>query len=63
MAEPKKVITLDSSECKEMVEYLMEARNRRVEDGKPTDRVCDLMLKIIDAPPAKNARKAEREAR
>lgn len=63
MADPKRVITLKDRECSELVEYLMEARNQRIEDGKPTDRVCDLMLKIIDSPPEKKARELERAAR
>ena len=63
MTESRKVITLPSNECSELVEYLMEARNQRIEDGKPTDRVSDLMLKIMDSPTKKEARRAEREAR
>ena len=63
MAEPKKVITLPNNECSELVEYLMEARNQRIKEGKPTDRVSDLMLKVIDSPSKKEARRADREAR
>lgn len=63
MADPKRVITLKDRECSELVEYLMEARNQRIEDGKPTDRVCDLMIKIIDSPPEREMRFPERAAR
>jgi len=63
MADPKRVITLKDRECSELVEYLMEARNQRIEEGKPTDRVCDLMIKIIDSPPGKEARMPERAGR
>lgn len=63
MAEQKKVITLEGSECSELVEYLMETRNRRIEEGKPIERVSDLMIRIIDSPSKKEARKIDREAR
>ena len=53
MTDQKRVITLKERECSELVEYLMEARNQRIEEGKPTDRVCDLMIKIIDSPPGR----------
>ena len=63
MGDQKRVITLKERECSELVEYLMEARNQRIEEGKPTDRVCDLMIKIIDSPPGREARMPERAAR
>ena len=62
MGTDKKVITLGNNECSELVSYLMEARNQRIEEGKPTDRVNDLVLKIIDSP-IKDQREPERAAR
>ena len=62
MGKEKRVITLGDNECSELVSYLMEARNQRIEEGKPTDRVCDLMLKIIESP-VKEQRQPERAAR
>ncbi len=61
--EGKRVITLKDRECSELIEYLMEVRNQRIEKGKPTDRVCDLMIKIIDSPPGREVRVPERVAR
>ena len=63
MAEEKKVVTLDDFEQRLMVRGLMDFRNDLLRDEKPTEDINDLILKVIDAPPKKEKRRADREAR
>ena len=63
MAEEKKVVTLDGFEQRLMVSGLMDFRNDRLRDEKPTEDINDLILKAIDAPTKKEKRRADREAR
>ena len=63
MAEEKKVLTLDEFEQRLMVSGLMDFRNDLLKDDKPTEDINDLILKVIDAPPKKEKRRAEREER
>ncbi len=51
MREEKCVVTLDSQEQRLMVKGLTGFRNDAIREGKPTEDVDDLILKVIDAPP------------
>ena len=51
MASDKKVVTLEEHEQRLMVRGLADYRNDAIRDGKPTDDIDDLLLKVIDAPP------------
>ena len=63
MASDKKVVTLEEHEQRLMVRGLTDFRNDALRDGKPTEDVDDLILKIIDAPTKREKRRADREAR
>ena len=63
MASDKKVVTLEEHEQRLMVRGLTDFRNDAIRDGKPTEDVDDLILKIIDAPTKREKRRADREAR
>ncbi len=63
MAEEKCVVTLDSQEQRLMVKGLADFRNSALRDGKPTEDVDDLLLKVIDAPPKPKRRWFGRETR
>ena len=49
MQETKYYIALDDFERRVLVNCLNEVRNRLISDGKYTDGVDDILLKIIDA--------------
>lgn len=63
MAEDKVVVTLDSFEQRLMVSALTDFRNDLLRKGKPTEDVDGLLLKVIDAAPQKDRKKADRAAR
>lgn len=63
MVEDKRIISVDGYEHRVMVAGLNNFRNNLLADGKPTEDVDDLLLKVIDAPTKKEKRKADREAR
>ena len=63
MAEGKRVLSLDAEEHSLLVNGLNEFRNDCLRDGKPTEDVEDLLLKVIDAPPKRKQRWFDREAR
>ena len=63
MAEDKRVIAMDRYEHRLIVAGLNDFRNDLIADGRPTEDVDDLLLKVIDAPTKKQKRKADREAR
>lgn len=63
MAEEKVVVTLDNFEQRLMVSGLADFRNDLIRDEKPTEGVDELILKVIDAPPEKVRKKADRAAR
>jgi len=63
MAEEKVVVTLDNFEQRLMVSGLADFRNDLIRDEKPTENVDELILKVIDAPPEKVRKKADRAAR
>ena len=55
-------VTLSPFEQRLVVEGMAELRNRLIWDGKPTEDVDDVLLKLIDARKVKR-KKADREAR
>ena len=63
MAEDNVVVTLDSFEQRLMVNALTDFRNDLLREEKPTEDVDGLILKIIDAAPQKERKKADRAAR
>lgn len=63
MAEDKVVVALDSFEQRLMVSALTDFRNDLLREEKPTEDVDGLLLKVIDAVPQKERKKADRAAR
>lgn len=63
MAENKVVVTLDSFEQRLMVSALTDFRNDLLQEKQPTEDVDGLLLKVIDAAPQKERKKADRAAR
>ena len=62
-AAEKVVVTLDSFEQRLMVSALTDFRNDLIREGRPTEDVDGLLLKVIDATPQKERKKADRAAR
>ena len=58
----KRVITLDDYEHRVLVRGLNDSRTLALREGKPTEDLDGLLLKVIDAP-AKKRRRFSREAR
>ena len=63
MRDEKRVVTLNNYEQRLKVRGLTDFRNDALRDGKSTEDVDDLILKVIDAPPKREKRRADREAR
>lgn len=63
MADDKVVVALDSFEQRLMVSALTDFRNDLLREEKPTEDVDGLLLKVIDAAPQKERKKADRAAR
>ncbi len=63
MREEKCVVTLDSQEQRLMVKGLTGFRNDVIREGKPTEDVDDLILKVIDAPVRRRKWRRDREGR
>lgn len=63
MAEDKVVMTLDSFEQRLLVGALTDFRNELLREERPTEDVDVLLLKVIDAAPQKERKKADRAAR
>lgn len=63
MAEDKVLVTLDSFEQRLMASALTDFRNELLREEKPTEDVDGLILKVIDAMPQKERKKANRAAR
>ena len=63
MAEDKVAVALDSFEQRLMVSALTDFRNDLLREEKPTEDVDGLLLKVIDAAPQKERKKADRAAR
>lgn len=57
------MLRLDNFEHRLMVSSLNDQRNRLIRDEKPTEDMDELLLKVIDAPPAKQRRREDREER
>ena len=49
MAEEKRVVTLSDFEQRLMVNGMNNFRNDLIQEGKPTEDVDELLLKVIDA--------------
>ena len=63
IAEKTVVVTLDSFEQRLMASALTDFRNELLREEKPTEDVDGLLLKVIDAVPQKERKKADRAAR
>ncbi|MFG6352852.1 MAG: hypothetical protein K1W21_14880 [Oscillospiraceae bacterium] len=63
MRDEKRVVTLNNFEQRLMVAGLTDFRNDALRDGKPTEDLDGLILKVIDAPTKRGKRRADREAR
>ncbi len=63
MRDEKRVVTLNDYEQRLLVQGLTDFRNDAIRDGKPTEDVDDLILKVIDAPMRRGKRRSDREAR
>ena len=63
MTEGKVVVTLDSFEQRLLVGALTDFRNELIREERPTEDVDVLLLKVIDAAPQKERKKADRAAR
>lgn len=63
MRDEKRVVTLDDYEQRLMVRGLTDFRNDALRDGKPTEDVESLILKVIDAPIKRGKRRIERDTR
>ena len=55
----KRVLTLDRYEHGVVINALNEMRNDLLEEERPTDRVDEVLLKVIDAPTKKEKRRDE----
>ena len=62
-AAEKVVVTLDSFEQRLMVSALTDFRNDLIREEQPTEDVDSLLLKVINAVPQKERKKADRAAR
>ena len=63
MTKGKVLVTLDSFEQRLMVSALTDFRNDLIRVERPTEDVDGLLLKVIDAAPQKDRKKADRAAR
>ena len=63
MRDEKRVVALNDYEQRLMVRGLTDFRNDAIRDGKPTEDVEDLILKVIDAPTKQEKLRSDREAR
>ncbi|MBE6882640.1 MAG: hypothetical protein E7489_06515 [Ruminococcaceae bacterium] len=51
MMEKKRYITLDDSEWKIVINALNDLRNSLIQQGRYTDAVDDIMIKVINTKP------------
>ena len=63
MREEKRVIVVDLDEHRLMVAGLNAFRNALLKEGRPTEDVDDLLLKVIDAPTKRLLRQISHKAR
>jgi len=61
MAEVQHLIQVNDYEQRLMVNGLNVFRNDLIRDGKPTEDISALLIKVIDAPEKKQKRKFDRE--
>ncbi|WP_242961562.1 hypothetical protein [Pseudoflavonifractor sp. An44] len=59
----EKILTLTDFEQRVLVRGMNEFRNDLIQDGKPTEDVDHVILKVIDAPTKKGRRWPGRETR
>ncbi len=62
MQSDRVCVTLENFDQRLLVNGLVEFKNGLERQGKPTEDVENLIMKVIDAPPAKEKRR-DREAR
>jgi hypothetical protein len=55
--EEKRVLLLDPGEQQLLVRSLYDLRNRQLRSGETTEKIEDLLLKILDAPRRKGGRR------
>lgn len=63
MREDERSVYVNDYEHRLMVSGLSEFRNQLIRDGRPTEDVDDLLLKIIDAPYRYPKRRTDRDER
>lgn len=63
MTEAKRIMTMDDFEHRLLVGCINKARTEYMEEGKPTEDINELLIKVIEAPTKKEKRKADREGR
>lgn len=63
MKSDKRVIVVDDFLYNLMLNGLNDFRNKLLEQDKPTEDVDKLLLMILDAPPARERRRAYRDER
>lgn len=63
MREDERSVNVNDYEHRLMVSGLSEFRNQLIRDGRPTEDVDDLLLKIIDAPYRYPKRRTDRDER
>ena len=61
MGNEKVMVTLDSFEQRLMVKGLVGFKNDMKQQDRPLEDIEDLILKVIDAPPAKEKRRDREE--
>ena len=63
MAEEQYLLNLSSFEKRLLVQGMNHFRNNLIKEGKPTEDVDDVLLKLIDAKLIKKGKRKEREER
>ena len=63
MAEEQYLLNLSSFEKRLLVQGMNHFRNGLIKEGKPTEDVDDVLLKLIDAKLIKKGKRKEREER
>ena len=63
MTDTKRVLTVSDFEHRLLIGCINKARNEYMEEGKPVEKVNELLIKTIDAPTPKDKRNADREER
>lgn len=63
MREEKRVIVVDPDEHRLLVKGLNDYRTKLNNEGRPTEDVSELLLKIIDAPTRHERQRSARKSR